>query len=225
MNGASSLVRTLLASGVDTCFANPGTSEMHFVAALDQSPACAACWACRRTWSPAWPTATGASPASRPARCCIAARAGQRPGQPAQRAPGAQRHRQHRRRPGHLAPALRSAADGRHRRLGAHRLGLGAHQHARAGRGRDARRRCRRRARPGQIATLILPSDASWDEGGVVADALPAGAAAARPASRSRTPRACCAAERTSCCCWPAPPCRRGAGAGLAHRAGHRRRS
>ncbi len=35
MNGAESLVRTLIASGVDTCFANPGTSEMHFVAALD----------------------------------------------------------------------------------------------------------------------------------------------------------------------------------------------
>jgi acetolactate synthase I/II/III large subunit len=35
MNGAESLVRTLLASGIDTCFANPGTSEMHFVAALD----------------------------------------------------------------------------------------------------------------------------------------------------------------------------------------------
>jgi len=38
MNGAKSLVETLLASGVDTCFANPGTSEMHFVAALDQVP-------------------------------------------------------------------------------------------------------------------------------------------------------------------------------------------
>ena len=38
MNGAESLVRTLLASGVDTCFANPGTSEMHFVAALDRVP-------------------------------------------------------------------------------------------------------------------------------------------------------------------------------------------
>ncbi len=35
MNGAESLVHTLAASGVDTCFANPGTSEMHFVAALD----------------------------------------------------------------------------------------------------------------------------------------------------------------------------------------------
>jgi len=38
VNGAESLVRTLLASGIDTCFANPGTSEMHFVAALDQVP-------------------------------------------------------------------------------------------------------------------------------------------------------------------------------------------
>jgi acetolactate synthase-1/2/3 large subunit len=38
MNGAESLVKTLLASGVDTCFANPGTSEMHFVAALDRHP-------------------------------------------------------------------------------------------------------------------------------------------------------------------------------------------
>ena len=35
MNGAESLVRTLLGAGVDVCFANPGTSEMHFVAALD----------------------------------------------------------------------------------------------------------------------------------------------------------------------------------------------
>lgn len=35
MNGAESLVKTLLAAGVDHCFTNPGTSEMHFVAALD----------------------------------------------------------------------------------------------------------------------------------------------------------------------------------------------
>jgi acetolactate synthase-1/2/3 large subunit len=38
MNGAESLVRTLLDEGVDTCFTNPGTSEMHFVAALDRMP-------------------------------------------------------------------------------------------------------------------------------------------------------------------------------------------
>jgi acetolactate synthase I/II/III large subunit len=38
MNGAETLVETLLASGVKVCFANPGTSEMHFVAALDRHP-------------------------------------------------------------------------------------------------------------------------------------------------------------------------------------------
>ncbi|WP_299567412.1 acetolactate synthase large subunit [Enterovirga sp.] len=36
MNGAESLVRTLVGGGVEVCFANPGTSEMHFVAALDR---------------------------------------------------------------------------------------------------------------------------------------------------------------------------------------------
>ena len=36
MNGAESLVRTLVQGGVNLCFSNPGTSEMHFVAALDK---------------------------------------------------------------------------------------------------------------------------------------------------------------------------------------------
>ncbi len=36
MNGAESLVRTLVANEVTVCFTNPGTSEMHFVAALDK---------------------------------------------------------------------------------------------------------------------------------------------------------------------------------------------
>ncbi|HWD03994.1 MAG TPA: acetolactate synthase large subunit [Amycolatopsis sp.] len=38
MNGAQSLIRTLVDSGVEVCFSNPGTSEMHFVAALDAVP-------------------------------------------------------------------------------------------------------------------------------------------------------------------------------------------
>jgi acetolactate synthase-1/2/3 large subunit len=38
MNGAEALVRTLVDAGVNTCFANPGTSEMHFVSALDRVP-------------------------------------------------------------------------------------------------------------------------------------------------------------------------------------------
>jgi acetolactate synthase-1/2/3 large subunit len=39
MNGAQCLLRTLVGAGVEVCFANPGTSEMHFVAALDSVPA------------------------------------------------------------------------------------------------------------------------------------------------------------------------------------------
>jgi len=38
MNGAESLVATLVEQGVDICFANPGTSEMHFLAALGGNP-------------------------------------------------------------------------------------------------------------------------------------------------------------------------------------------
>jgi acetolactate synthase-1/2/3 large subunit len=39
VNGARAMLSTLTDSGVDVCFANPGTSEMHFVAALDDVPA------------------------------------------------------------------------------------------------------------------------------------------------------------------------------------------
>jgi acetolactate synthase-1/2/3 large subunit len=37
-NGAHALIRTLVDAGVTTCFTNPGTSEIHFVAALDSVP-------------------------------------------------------------------------------------------------------------------------------------------------------------------------------------------
>ncbi|HEY0942650.1 MAG TPA: acetolactate synthase large subunit [Steroidobacter sp.] len=36
MNGAEALIRTLHSCGVDVCFANPGTSEMQLVAAIDR---------------------------------------------------------------------------------------------------------------------------------------------------------------------------------------------
>ena len=36
MNGAEALVRTLVRAGVEVCFSNPGTSELHVVAALDR---------------------------------------------------------------------------------------------------------------------------------------------------------------------------------------------
>jgi len=38
MNGAQALMKTLADAGVTVCFSNPGTSEMHFVAALDHEP-------------------------------------------------------------------------------------------------------------------------------------------------------------------------------------------
>jgi acetolactate synthase I/II/III large subunit len=38
VNGAQALINTLVDGGVDVCFSNPGTSEMHFVAALDTVP-------------------------------------------------------------------------------------------------------------------------------------------------------------------------------------------
>src|SRR5277367_1213969 len=38
VNGAQALINALVDGGVDVCFANPGTSEMHFVAALDDVP-------------------------------------------------------------------------------------------------------------------------------------------------------------------------------------------
>ena len=36
MNGAQALMQTLSDSGIEVCFANPGTSEMQLVAALDE---------------------------------------------------------------------------------------------------------------------------------------------------------------------------------------------
>jgi acetolactate synthase-1/2/3 large subunit len=38
ITGAETLVRTLLAGGIDTCFTNPGTSEIHIVSAFDRVP-------------------------------------------------------------------------------------------------------------------------------------------------------------------------------------------
>ena len=42
MNGAESLLRTAVAGGVEVCFANPGTSEMHSSPRSTTSPGCAA---------------------------------------------------------------------------------------------------------------------------------------------------------------------------------------
>ena len=89
VNGARALLSTLVGAGVDVCFANPGTSEMHFVAALDDVPQMRGDpdalrgrgHRSRRRLRPG-------SRAARRRRCCTWARAGQRAGQPAQRPAG-----------------------------------------------------------------------------------------------------------------------------------------
>ena len=57
-NGAQALITTLVDSGVEVCFGNPGTSEMHFVAALDTVPQMRGVLCLFEEWSPAPPTVT-----------------------------------------------------------------------------------------------------------------------------------------------------------------------
>jgi acetolactate synthase I/II/III large subunit len=68
MNGAEALLKTLADNGVEVCFANPGTSEMQMVAALDREPRV------RPVLCLFEGVATGATPAwpaSPPPPCCI----------------------------------------------------------------------------------------------------------------------------------------------------------
>jgi acetolactate synthase-1/2/3 large subunit len=175
MNGARSLVETLRAAGVDTCFANPGTSEMHFVAALDQGAGIRCVLGLQEN------VVTGMADgywriAGKPA--CTLLHCG----------PG-------------LANGLGNLHNARRARSGIvnivgdqatyHRpfdAPLTADTDALArvvsgwlrtstraeDVGRDAAAAVQAaRTPPGQIATLVLPSDASWNEGGVVAQPLP----------------------------------------------------
>jgi acetolactate synthase-1/2/3 large subunit len=175
VNGAESLVKTLLGAGVDVCFANPGTSEMHFVAALDRVPGMRCVLGLQEN------IVTGAADgywrlAEKPA--CTLLHCG----------PG-------------LANGLAGLHDARRARSGiVNIVGDQAVYHRPLdapltadtegwARGASAFVRTSTRAEdvgadaavavqaartsPGQVATLVLPSDASWNEGGVVAAALP----------------------------------------------------
>ncbi len=174
MNGAESLVRTLLGSGVDTCFANPGTSEMHFVAALDRIPGM------RCVLGLFEGVVTGAADgygrmAGKPAATLLHCGPGLANGL-------ANLHNARRAN----TPVVNCVGDQAtwHRPLDAP---LTADTEGWA-RGVSAWVRTARRASevgadaavavqaartaPGQVATLILPSDTCWDEGGKVAPAL-----------------------------------------------------
>ena len=175
MNGARSLVDTLLRSGVDTCFANPGTSEMHFVAALDQASGLRPVLGLHEN------VVTGMADgywriARKPACTLLHCGPGLANGlanlHNARRARSgivnivgdqATWHRPH-------DPPLTADTDALARSVSA-----GVRTSTRAADvGRDAAAAVQAaRTAPGQVATLVLPSDASWDEGGVAAEALP----------------------------------------------------
>ncbi|MFD9702507.1 acetolactate synthase large subunit [Lentzea sp. NPDC059081] len=175
MNGAQSLIRTLVDAGVDVCFANPGTSEMHFVAALDDEPGM------RGVLGLFEGVVTGAADgyariAGKPAATLL-----------------------------HLGPGLGNGLANLHNARRAHTpvvnvIGDHATYHkafdapldsdveAVAGSlegwvhrserpedvGADAAAAvAAARSAPGQVATLILPADASWGEGGVAGAPVP----------------------------------------------------
>ena len=176
MNGAESLVHTLLASGVDTCFSNPGTSEMHFVAALDHIPGM------RSVLTLQEGVATGAADGyyrmAGKTACTLL----------------------------HLGPGLANGLSNLHnaKKAGSGVLNIiGEHAESHialdapltsdiqgiarpvshwvhtskdaASLGHDAAQAVQAaNTAPGQVAALILPSDTAWTEGGVVADPLPA---------------------------------------------------
>ncbi len=175
MNGAESLVRTLLASGVDTCFANPGTSEMHFVAALDKVEGMRCILGMAETVVSGCADGYGRM-AGKPAATLLHCGPGfanslanvhnaRRAHSPMVNIVGDQAtyHRP-------LDAPLTADTEGLARatshwvRTSTSSLTVGADAAAAVQAANTA---------PGQIATLILPADTAWNEGGVVADALP----------------------------------------------------
>lgn len=175
MNGAESLVRTLIASGIDTCFANPGTSEMHFLAALDRVPGIR-CVLCLQENVVSGAADGYARMTGRPAAILLHCGPGlangiaclhnaRRAASPIVNLVGDQAtHHQP------LDPPLTTDTEGFARpvsgwvRTARHASSVGADAAVAVQAARTA---------PGQIATLILPSDTCWNEGGIVAEPLP----------------------------------------------------
>jgi len=161
MIGAQALIASLVSAGVDTCFMNPGTSEMHFVAALDAVPEMRGVLALFEG------VATGAADgyariAGRPAAVLL-----------------------------HLGPGLANGLANLHnaRRarspivtiVGGHATGHARYdsplQSDTCGTTRDLTQDAMRAvaaARRGQIATLVLPADVSWSDGAAIAAPRPA---------------------------------------------------
>jgi acetolactate synthase-1/2/3 large subunit len=175
MNGAESLVKTLLDSGIDTCFANPGTSEMHFVAALDRTAGM------RCVLGLAEGVVTGAADgygrmAGKPAATLLHCGPGLANGlvnlHNAQKAytPIVNIVGDHATYHSGLNPPLAAATEAWARPVSVWLRTSMAAQDV----GADAAEAISAaRVAPGGIATLILPSDSSWNDGGVVGAPVP----------------------------------------------------
>jgi len=183
MNGARALVQTLIDAGVDVCFANPGTSEMHFVAALDEVPAMRGVLALFEG------VATGAADGyarmtGRPAAVLLHLGPGMANGL-------ANLHNARRAR----SPVLAIVGDHatHHKRFDAplesdiETMARGVSGWFRASRksrdlaGDAADAVAAALAAPGQVATLVLPADVSWSDGAAVAAPRPRPVAVAVP--------------------------------------------
>jgi acetolactate synthase-1/2/3 large subunit len=172
-------VHTLLKGGVEVCFANPGTSEMHFVAALDRVPGMNCVLGLQEN------IVTGAADGyyrvtDKPAATLLHCGPGLANGM-------ANLHNAKRARSGIVNIVGDQATY--HRPLDApltadtDNWARGVSSWVRtatsaAAVGSDAAVAIQAAGTlPGQIATLVLPSDTCWDEGGEVADPLPVAAA------------------------------------------------
>ena len=173
MIGAQALIGSLVGAGVDVCFMNPGTSEMHFVSALDSVPEMRGVLALFEG------VATGAADG-------YARIAGRPPAVLLHLGPG-------------LANGLANLHNARRARspvvniVGAHATGhvrydaplqsdIEALAHTvsgwvhTCGTTRDLAQDAMRAvaaARRGQIATLVVPADVSWSDGGALAPPRP----------------------------------------------------
>ncbi|ADJ49590.1 acetolactate synthase I/II/III large subunit [Amycolatopsis mediterranei S699] len=174
-NGAQSLIRTLVDAGVEVCFANPGTSEMHFVAALDTVPEMRGVLALFEG------VVTGAADgyariADKPAATLLHLGPGlgnglanlhnaRRANTPIVNVVGdhATYHKQYDAPLESDIEAVAGSLEGWVRRS-EHTKDVGADAAAAVAAAQDA---------PGRVATLILPADASWGEGGETCAPIP----------------------------------------------------
>ncbi|MFK3984624.1 acetolactate synthase large subunit [Micromonospora sp. NPDC050397] len=176
MNGAEALMRTLAGSGVEVCFANPGTTELHLVRALDAVPQV------RPVLGLFEGVVTGAADgyarmAGKPAATLLHLGPGlghgmanlhntRRANSPLVNIVGDHPTRHKAQDPplesdiAAVAGTLRGPVRRPENPTGAGQDGASAYAEA--------------LEPPGQIATLVMPADVSWGEGGTVADPMPA---------------------------------------------------